>query len=177
MNSKNIAVSAVSASLIAVFLILGAYITVLDISSVVIASLFTLIPLYKKNYLGAFLCFLAGGVIAFMCYGFNPITLVFPSFFAFFGIYPIVSTKMLEKGVKVAILYVIGIIWCVAVCYGLYFYYTLFMGLNLHNMPLWVMNNIYYILAPVAIAVYFVFEFFIRFGKRFLFYYLSKIIK
>ncbi len=177
MNSKNVALSAVSASLIAVFLILGAYVTVLDISSVVIASLFTLIPLYKKSTLGSFLCYLVGGIIAFMCYGFNPVTLVFPAFFSYFGLYPLISDKMSQKNVKRIIRYVIGALWCVAVCYGLYFYYTSFMGLALHNLPKWIAENIYFILAPIAIAVYAVFEIFISYGKKFIFFYLSKIVK
>ena len=177
MNSKNIAVSAITASIIAVFLILGSYVTVLDLASVILASAFVVTPLYKKSYLGAFLAYLVGGVIAFISYGFNPITLVFPAFFSFFGVYPIVQSKLNEKGVKKWVIFLIGSVWCSAVCYGLYFYYTLFMNFPLENLPAWFVNNIYLLFLPIALIVYFVFDRFIFISKKAMYYYLSKIIK
>ena len=87
MKSKVLALSAVSASFIAVFLTLGAYIELVDLVAVVVASIFVLLPLYMKSYKGSLLAYLAGGLLAFLISGFNILSLVFPAYFAFFGIF------------------------------------------------------------------------------------------
>ena len=46
------------------------------------------------------LAYLAGGVIAFLCSGFNILSLVFPAYFLFFGVYPIVKTKLVETNFR-----------------------------------------------------------------------------
>ena len=96
MKSKIISLSAISAGFVAISLIIGAYIEITDLFMVVVASVFVLLPLYLKSYKGSFLAFLAGGVIAVLCSGFN-LALIFPAYFAFFGIYPIVKNYLEEK--------------------------------------------------------------------------------
>ena len=55
MKSKIISLSAISASFIAIALIIGAYIEITDLFMVVISSVFVLLPLYLKSYKGSFL--------------------------------------------------------------------------------------------------------------------------
>lgn len=65
MKSRVIALSAISAAFVALFLTLGAYIEFINIISVIVASVFIVLPMYENSKLGSFLAFLAGGVIAF----------------------------------------------------------------------------------------------------------------
>ncbi len=176
MKSKVIALSAISAGFIAIALIIGAYIEITDLFMVVVASVFVLLPLYLKSYKGSFLAFLAGGVIAFLCSGFN-IALIFPAYFAFFGIYPIVKHKMLEKNVKNSIALIIGVIWFVAVAYGCYFYYTLILNGVFEGLPNWIEKYIIYGIGLIAILFFFIYDRFVFVVKIFVDKYLRKIIK
>ena len=96
MKSKVVSLSAISASFIAVALAVGTYFEIADLFMLVTASVFVLLPLYLKSYKGSFLAFLAGGVIALLISGFN-FSLIYPAYFGFFGIYPLVKMKMIEK--------------------------------------------------------------------------------
>ena len=176
MRSKIIAISAISAGFIALSLTLGAYFSVLDLASVVLASVFVILPLYYKSCAGCFLCYLAGGVIAFLFSGFNIMSIVFPSYFAFFGIFPIIKCIMREKKFNKYIGMLIGLVWCVAVCFGIYFYYSEIMGQPFNDLPDWITNNILYFVALLGIIFYFVFDRFIVVGKMLADRFLGKIL-
>ena len=160
MKSKVISLSAISAGFIAIALIIGAYFEITDLFMVVVASVFVLLPLYLKSYKGSFLAFLAGGVIALLCSGFN-LALIFPAYFTFFGIYPIVKNKLLEKNVKISVSTIIGLIWFVAVAYGCYFYYTLFLNGVFEGLPVWIEKYIVYGIVLVAIVFFFIYDRFV----------------
>ena len=177
MKSKVLALSAVSASFIAVFLTLGAYIELVDLVAVVVASIFVLLPLYMKSYKGSLLAYLAGGLLAFLISGFNILSLVFPAYFAFFGIFPIVSSFLRDKSVKKWIYYLVGIIWCVASFVGLYFYYTAFMGIALTDIPSAIADYVLPIVCVIGIILFFVYDRFIVVSKILMDRYLGKIIK
>ena len=176
MKSKVISLSAISAGFIAIALIIGAYFEITDLFMVVVASVFVLLPLYLKSYKGSFLAFLAGGVIAFICSGFN-FALIFPAYFAFFGIYPIVKHKLLEKNVKKSVSIIIGIIWFIAVAYGCYFYYTLILNGVFEGLPVWLEKYIVYGIGLIAIVFYFIYDRFLFVVKFVVDKYLRKIIK
>lgn len=177
MKSKVISLSAISAGFVALFLIIGAYIELADLFTVVVASVFITLPLYFNSYKGCVLCSLAGGVIAFLCSGFNVLSLVFPSYFAFFGIYPIVKCKMLEKRVNKHISMLIGLIWFIIVAFGCYFYYTLIMQGVLEGLPSWILDNVLYVVAIVAIIFYFIYDRFVLVMMFLSAKYLRRIIK
>ncbi|MBO7150026.1 MAG: hypothetical protein J6V71_03945 [Clostridia bacterium] len=176
MKSKIISLSAISASFIAIALIIGAYIEITDLFMVVISSVFVLLPLYLKSYKGSFLAFLAGGVIAFLCSGFN-FALIFPAYFTFFGIYPIVKHKMKEKNVKNSVAIIIGLIWFVFVAYGCYFYYTLILNGVFEGLPNWIEKYIIYGIGLIAIVFFFIYDRFVFVVKFVIDKYLKKIIK
>ena len=90
MKSKIISLSAISACFIAASLVVGTYFEILDFFMLVTASVFVLLPLYLKSYKGSFLAYLVGGVVAILCGGFN-FTLIYPAYFLFFGVYPIIK--------------------------------------------------------------------------------------
>lgn len=177
MKSKLVAISSISAGLTAIALLVGAYFEVADLCALVISSTFVTLPLYYKSYKASLLAALAGGLIAFMCSGFNVMSLIFPSFIAFFGVYPIVSSKMQEKNVKKFVRIMLGIIWFVAVAYGMYFYYTAVMGVVLLDIPGWLADIVLYVIAPLAVIVFFIYDKFIVLSRMFINRYLGKIVK
>lgn len=177
MKSKLVAISSISAGLTAIALLIGAYFEVADLCALVISSVFVTLPLYYKSYKASLLAALVGGVIAFMCSGFNVMSLIFPSFIAFFGVYPIVSSIMQEKKVNKLLRIILGVIWFIAVAYGMYFYYTAVMGVVLSDMPGWLAEIVLYIIAPLAIIVFFIYDKFIVLSRLVINRYLGKIIK
>ena len=52
MKSKFIAISAVSASFVAIVLIVGAYISFFDVYALLLSSVFVILPLYFNTYKG-----------------------------------------------------------------------------------------------------------------------------
>lgn len=176
MKSKVIALSAISASFITLFLSVGAYIEVVDLIAVVVASAFIILPLCKKWYLGSFLAYLAGGILAFLISGLNYLSLVFPAYFLFFGIFPIIKKLMEEKSVKVWVFYLVSIIWSVLISIGLYFYYTLLMGMQV-NFPIeWLNNYILPIVILIGVVVFFLYSHFLSVALKLSEKYIDKFI-
>lgn len=177
MKSKVLAISAISASFIAIILTMGAYIELIDLVAIVLSSVFVMLPLYYKSYLGGWLSCLAGGLIAFMCSGFNIMSLVFPAYFGFFGVYPLVKAKLVEKNINKWISLFVGLIWCVVAIFGIYFYYTIVMGEVFDGLPQWVTDYILIIVGVVAVAFYFVYDRFLFVARMMIDRYVGKIIK
>ena len=177
MKSKTVTVSAISAALIAVFLTIGAYLEVTDVFAVVIASVFTLLPLYLRSYKGSIFAFLIGGILAFIFSGFNVISLVFPAYFAFFGVYPIVKSKMIDKSFNKIIGFVLGLIWFLIVAYGLYFYFIFIMNGVFDGVPSWMTDYIVYFVALLAVVFFVVYDRFVVVVRRIADYYMGKILK
>lgn len=177
MKSRVISVSAVSAGFVAICLTIGAYFEVADLVSLVAASVFVILPLYLQSYKGSLLSYLAGGVLAFLFSGFNILSLVFPAYFAFFGVYPIVKSKFTDKNYDKYLTFIIGLVWFVAVAYGMFFYYTAIMGQLFSGLPAWILNNILYFLAPIAIIVFAIYDRYVVVMRRVINHYLGRIIK
>lgn len=180
MKSKIISISAISASLTALILIIGAYVEMADLFCLAISSTFVILPLYKNSYKGTLLSYLAGGIIAFLFSGFNFLSIVFPSYFLFFGLYPIISNFMREKKVKNIIVIIIGLIWTVGYFYGLYFYYFSVMNMSIGVYPMWaefIINNMLIFIGIIAVPFYFFFDRYIIVMRMFLDKYLKKIVK
>ena len=177
MKSKVLALSAITASFIAIILTLGAYIELIDLFAIVVSSVFVMVPLYYKSYLGGWLSCLAGGLIAFMCSGFNIMSLVFPAYFVFFGIYPLIRCKFLDKKVNLWVIYIVGIIWCMLTFYGMYFYYTAIMGQIFEGVPVWIAKYLLYVVGIVGFVFYFIYDFYIVTARRSIDKYVGKIIK
>ena len=180
MKSKIIAISAISAGLIGIALTVGASIELADMFALVIASVFVMLPLYYQSYKGSVLCFLAGGIIALLFSGFNILSLVFPSYFIFFGIYQIISILMREKKVKKPIYILIGLCWCIAFFIGAYFYYFYVMQVPIGQYPAWaefIVNNLLLFIIIFSVIFYFFYDRYIFVFKKVIDRYLSRIIK
>lgn len=176
MKSKILALSAISAGFISLFLTLGAYFEIVDLFMVVTASIFVLLPLYYKSYKGAFLVFLAGGTIAILCSGFN-FSLVFPAYFLFFGLYPIIKIIMINKNVKKCLCIIIGLVWIISASYLCYFYYTLILNGIFEGLPTWLEDYIIYGVGIISIVFFFIYDRFIVIFYVNMRKYLSKILK
>lgn len=98
--------------------------SVLDIASVIVASVFVVLPMYMESILGSVLAYLAGGVIAFLIGGANVFSLVWPSYLLFFGLLPILNFIVAKKQFGKTVWFIIKLIWFLAVCAFLVFYYT-----------------------------------------------------
>lgn len=180
MKSRLLAISAISAALVAISLTVGAYVDMADIFSLVIASAFVLLPLYYDSFKACFLSFAAGGVIALIFSIPKFYSVVFPSYFLFFGVYPIIANLVKRNNFNLVLWRILGIVWCVAFFYGAYFYYTLVLGLSLGSFPAWLSwlaDNIVWFIAGFAIAFYFIFDRFIFVVKCLIDRYLDKIVK
>ena len=105
---------------------------------------------------------------------------VFPAYFAFFGLYPIISCFLKDKKVKKFVSVIIGLLWNIAAFYGLYFYYTAVMGLNFADLPhylSWLNDYILYAVGVFGLIFYFVYDRFIVVIRMLIDRYLGKIIK
>ena len=177
MKSKLIALSAISAGFTAITLMIGAFIEVADLSALVLSSVFVVMPLYYKSYKASFLSALVGGIIAFMCSGFNIYSVVFPAYAVFFGIYPIVRNKMEEIKMNKTIKFLIGAIWFVLTVYGIYFYYIYVMNISFSGIPEWLSGYVLYLILPISLLVYFMYDKFIMVSRFIIDKYLSRIVQ
>ena len=176
MKSKVVSLSAISASFIAVALTIGTYFELADLFMLVTASIFVLLPLYLKSYKGSFLAFLVGGIIAVLIGGFN-LTLIYPAYFGFFGIYPIVKIKMLEKKVSKTLNIIICLILFLSLSFACYYYYVFVLNGVFEGLPNWIEQYLIYILGIIAVVFYFIYDRFVIVMKYSLDKYLSKIVK
>ena len=176
MKSKVISLCAISAAFVAIALTIGTYFEITDLFMLVVASVFVLLPLYFNSYIGSFLTYLAGGSLAFLLSGFS-IALIYPAFFGFFGIYPIIKNKLMQKSVKKVWCILVGLIWFIAVAYGCYFYYTLILNGVIDGIPNRLIDYIIYGVGIVAIIFFFIYDRMLTAVKIVLDRYLAKIIK
>lgn len=187
MKSKVIALSAVSSAFVAIFLTLGAYIELFDLIAVVIASAFVILPSYLDSRTGCLMAYFVGGFIGFLFSGFNIISIVFPAYFAFFGLMPVIN--LFAKKLNKKLWFVIKLVWGIAVAYLLLWYYTAVMSMPIEytfemfgeTFDLTNVENIYYIFlgvygvfAVIFFAVYDRFVYAVKFAEDKL---LKRIIK
>lgn len=177
MKSKIIALSAISAGLVAIVLTIGTYFNMMDVFCLALASSFVTLPILRKSYLGSILSYLVGGFLAFLFTGFNIFIATVPAYFVFFGIYPIIKQLLGEKQVNKIVSYIIGLVWGIACAYGMYYYYVNFMGITFNDLPLFVYEKIIYLVGVVGALFFIVYERFITVSKFFIDRTVSKIIK
>lgn len=177
MKSKLLAISAIGAGFTALALTLGTYFNVAEFIALVLSSVFVILPLYYNSYKACFLTYFAGGVLGVILGAFNVVNIVIPSYFIFFGLYPIIRLVMIEKKVNKTLQIVVGIVWSIAYFYGLFFYGTLILNLTMENMPAFFIKYIYYLIPIFAVLFYFIFDRYIVKVKILIDKYLNVIIK
>jgi len=128
MKGKTVALSAISSALSVIFLTIGNYITVLDLSCIFLASLVIILPLYKKSIKGAIFSFISTLILTSFLTGFK-FNIIIP-YGAFFGLHPIFNELEINKKINKYIALIIKIIWFVASLYLIYFTTNMFLGIN-----------------------------------------------
>lgn len=177
MKSRIIAISAISAGLITIALTIGSYVPIGSLFALVVTSLFVILPLYNNSYKGAFLCYLAGGILSFLCSGLNYLSIVYPTYILYFGIYPIVMIKLKESNKSKAIISVVGFIWTVLFTYLTFFYYTMVLGGTVVVRYEIIQENIMIFLGIASVIFFGIFTAYVFFIKNFLDKYIFKVIK
>ena len=176
MKSKIVSLSAISAAFVAISLIVGALIELAELISLVIASVFVILPLYRKSYLGSLLTFIVGGIVAFLI-TFKITSIVFIAYFSFFGSYPIVKFKLQEKNFNKNLSFIIGLIWCIIASYGAYFYYIALIGPLFTGLPQWLINIAPYLIFVVGGVFFLIYDRYLKAMRIMIDRYLYKIIK
>ena len=149
--SKVIALSAMSSALAIVLLVLGAYIEVLDLSCLFLASLALMMPLSKGYRLGGFLAYLATAILSLLLTGFR-LQVIIP-FAMFFGLHPLVNHLQKRYKINVIIATIIKTAWFVGTLYVMYFATKMFTAPNQL-----IEKYIHYVLIIGGIIVFFVYD-------------------
>ena len=125
-NGKLIALSAITTAISIVLLVIGAYFPTLDLSALFTSALLITLPLAKKSVKGAFLTFLATGILAliFTVSRFYVAIL----YLAFFGVHPILNYFQLNSTKNLKFLYGIKAVWFVGVCFLMYYAFSMFVA-------------------------------------------------
>ena len=131
MNSRIVALSAVSAALAVVMLALGSYIEVVDIACVMIAGIAMMIPLSKESFAGALTAFAASAVLGAVIGGAR-LSVILP-YAVFFGLYPIANAFQEKKKINRYIALIIKDIWFLASMFLYYRMLVLFSGYDLFS--------------------------------------------
>ena len=177
MKSKFVAISAISAGFIALCLTVGAYFSVASLVALVLSSIFVFMPLYYNSYKGAFLCYGVGGIIAFLFSGLNYLSIIFPAYFGFFGLFPIIYLYCKTKNLNNIVITIVGIVWCLILFYGGYYFYTLALGGEIVLKYDFITQFINVFLGVVSVCFFFFFSAYLNTFKRVIDGYLQRIIK
>ena len=127
-NAKVIALSAISAAIALLLLIAGAFFEILDISCLFFASLAIMLPLTKNSRAGAFLAYLASGILGFILTGMR-LQIIIP-YVLFFGLHPIINDFLQKKNVNRILGAVLKTMWFVGVLFIVYYFTSFFVVEN-----------------------------------------------
>ena len=177
MSSKDIALSAISAAIVGIALTVGAYVEIIDICMLAIATIAVMLPLYKNLYWGSICAFFAGGLIGFFAGGMNIQRFIYPAYFFFAGLYPVINALFVKWKLNKWLAHVIKLVWCFGAVYLIYWLSAVVWGLHFDYYWNFVKENIWYILIAVSFVLYVLFDLCINQMQRFLSIYLTRIIK
>lgn len=121
--SKIIALSAISSALCLILLVLGAFVEVFDLSCLFLASIVIMIPLSKGYALGAFLSYMASGLLGLLLTG--KFQIIIP-FAMFFGLHPIVNFLQEKYKINKILALVVKAAWFIGTLFVTYYFTTLF---------------------------------------------------
>lgn len=126
--SKVVALSSVTTAFCTLLLVFGAYIEVLDLSCLFVASLVLMIPLSKGYKLGAFLSYLASVLLGFILTGARFQILI--PFAMFFGLHPIANYIQKERNINKILALIVKTVWFVATLFVTYYFTKMFLVEN-----------------------------------------------
>ena len=178
MKTRTLTLSALSAALATVVLILGTvFAEALDLFAVIVAPVILAMPLYINSIKGSLLATLAAGILALLLTGFNIANFLYISYFSFFGFFPIVKYYVMTRRKNRILYYVICCTWCVLAIIGIYYFYTAFLGLGLDLIIPIKPEVMPVILAGFGVLVFFLMDAYVFATQVFMFKLLSRILK
>lgn len=123
-NGKLIALSSLSTALGVVFLVIGAYFPMVELSALFMASVTVMLPLTKNSYKSALLAYGATAILAFVfaVSRFHMSLL----FLTFFGIHPIVNYFQMKSAKNLWFLFIIKCVWFIGVCFLMFYVFSMF---------------------------------------------------
>lgn len=148
MKGKIVALSAISSSLSVILLTIGHYISVLDISCILFASIIIMLPLYKNSIKGALFCYFSTLILTFFTTGLK-LSIIIP-YGAFFGLHPIINEIQLKYKLNKWLFLIIKTLWFIGSLFLVYYTTTFFVDINEKYL-----KYIYYII-PIAGALFFI---------------------
>ena len=125
-RSKIISLGAITTAISVVFLALGAYIDVLDLSCLFMASLMIMIPLSKKTVKCAILSYIATCLLSLLFTMGTGKFAISALYAVFFGFHPIVNYIEKEKHLNKILLFIIKDVWFIGTLLLSYYAFTLF---------------------------------------------------
>lgn len=126
--SRVVALSSVSTALAVIFLIIGSYIEVLDLSCLFMASLALMMPLAKDYKLGGLLSYVATVILAIFLTGMR-LQVIIP-FAMFFGLHPLANYFQKRLKINLVLATVIKTVWFIGTLYVMYFATKIFVSPN-----------------------------------------------
>ena len=84
---------------------------------------------------------------------------------------------MFQKRINKYVSFIVGLIWFILVAVGLYYYYTMFMGIAIDDIPAWLGDKILIVVVIIAVVFFTVFDRFVIVVRRVINYYLKRFIK
>ncbi len=159
MKNKVITISAIASALSVVVLILGTFISVIDVSCVFTCSLIIMLPLYKKSIMGAFLSYLSTCILAVILTGLR-FNIIVP-YAVFFGLHPIINEIQLNKKLNRWICLIVKTIWFVGSLFLIYRFTNMFVGFNDKIIKL-----IYYVIPIAGVILFIPYDFFMFYVRK-----------
>ena len=160
MNGKIIAISAISSALSIILLTLGHYVSILDLSCLMFASIVIMLPLYKKSIKGAIFSFFSTLILTCFLTGFK-LNIIIP-YALFFGLHPIFNEIQINKNFNKWICFIIKLIWFILSLFVMYFTTNMFVDINEKA------EKYFYIAIPIVGILFFILYdiLFLRLRKR-----------
>lgn len=169
-KAKIIAIAGITAALSVVFLMIGTFIEVLDLSCLFLSSVVMLIPLAKKSYASAFLSYAASAILSFL------VTISTGKFYlsivyaVFFGLHPIINYLQVDKKLNKYIMAIVKDIWFVGTCFLMYYVFNLFA-----EFPEFIEKYIYIIIPIGGTILFLLYDLCMFRFQKFANYFISRI--
>lgn len=157
--SKIVSLSAVSAAFAVLFLVLGTYVDVLDLSCLFMTSVVLMLPLTKGYRMGCFLAYLATALLAMILTGFR-FQIIVP-FVMFFGLHPLVNDLIKKFRINAVLAAVFKSAWFVATLYVMYYLMRLFA-----DIPDFIHKYIHYFLIIGGVLIFLCYDAAIRYFQK-----------
>jgi len=162
-KSFEIAISAVSASFAVIFLSIGVFVPVFELSAYMFASVALMLPLSKKIYLGGFLAYLSTIILTLLISGGN-FVYVLPVA-VFFGLHPFINSMQLKFNINKYLALIVKIIWFDISLLLMYKFTELFLAES--DLIMEFITKYIYIIIPILGSAFFIFyDWFIMRAQR-----------